>query len=119
MSAVSQLVLAMAVFCKLASLLECAKRCELQIVKHTAVPFLDFRSRASLDLETLSSEEASSSESLVSPAQAVSCLLSFDAMWQSPSHTKQHSRMRLWQTMMTAALILSSTQQHKPKHPLL
>ena len=87
--------------------LQLGKHC----VKHTAVPSLDVRSQASLDLETLSSEEASSCESLVSPAPAVSCLLSFDAMWQSPSHTKQHSRMRLWQTVTTAALVLSNSTQ--------
>lgn len=79
--------------------------------KHTAVPFLDFRSQASLDLETLSSEEASSCESLVSPAPAVSCLLGFDAMLQPPGHTKQHSGMCLRQAVTTAALVLSNITQ--------
>ncbi len=58
-------------------------------------PLLDFRHQASLDLETLSSEEASSSESLVSPAPAMSCLIDFDAKLQSQSHSKQHSKMCL------------------------
>ena len=59
-------------------------------VKHTAIPFLDFRSQASLDFETLSSEEASSSESLISPAPSVICLVGLDTMLQLHQAAQQN-----------------------------